>query len=392
MTDEAPRRRSALVTAAAWLLVAGSAPLLPVSLITLLMFLAGSEGTRSATLLGAVAVVGGPPAALLVGLGLWRRWRWAWAGALPLLAGIALWGVAESLRRPVPARTWVTPEGVLTHVAATGAAGPLPIVATIAALGVLGLLLTPRVRREFVALRGATGARRVAAAAQAASRPRADDGSDEARGWRVGHVGRDETYYEELRDGRWERIRIGGEMLTGRAHHVIYFASPREWLAHPAWARHRRDEIVARVRSAFRPPDYEYAGDGAGGTGAGTAPDAAGGAPPAAAHAAHATRPTTSDARRAPGPSLPASQRAALLGAVALLLLVSAAMAWLVGHGLADGATWLPAARATQRRVLLRAEEPFAFWVSLVLYAAIGGATFGLAAWGFREGLRSRDR
>ncbi len=262
MTDEAPRRRSALVTAAAGLLVAGSAPLLPVSFVSLLMLLAGGDGTRSATLVGALAVVGGPPAALLVGLGLWRRWRWAWVGALPLLASVVLWGGAETLRGPVPARTWVTPEGVLTQVAATDAAGPLPVGATIAALGVLALLLTPRVRGEFfgprTATAPATGARRVAALAEAASRPTTDHGADESRGWRVGHRGRDEMYYEELRDGRWERIRISGEMLMGRAHHVIYFASPSDWLAYPDWARHRRDEIVARVKSAFRPPDYEY--------------------------------------------------------------------------------------------------------------------------------------
>ena len=27
---------------------------------------------------------------------------------------------------------------------------------------------------------------------------------------------------------------------------------------YPEWARQRRDEIVARVKSVFREPDYEY--------------------------------------------------------------------------------------------------------------------------------------
>ncbi len=44
--------------------------------------------------------------------------------------------------------------------------------------------------------------------------------------WRVGHVGRDGIFYEEYREGRWERLEISGEMLLGRAHHVIYFDSP----------------------------------------------------------------------------------------------------------------------------------------------------------------------
>src|SRR5687767_14585962 len=62
---------------------------------------------------------------------------------------------------------------------------------------------------------------------------------DVERGWRVGHVGRDAMYYEELRDGTWQRIEIDGEMLVGTAHHVIYFGS----LKFPEWARQRRDEI-----------------------------------------------------------------------------------------------------------------------------------------------------
>ena len=79
---------------------------------------------------------------------------------------------------------------------------------------------------------------------------------DLERGWRVGHVGRDAMYYEELRDGTWERIAIDGEMLVGKAHHVLYFGS----LKLPEWARHRRDEIIARIKSEFHPPQYEYDG------------------------------------------------------------------------------------------------------------------------------------
>jgi hypothetical protein len=79
------------------------------------------------------------------------------------------------------------------------------------------------------------------------------------RDWNVGHRGRDGMYYEEFRDGEWHQIEIDGEMLIGPAHHVIYFASPEHWLRYPEWARGRRDEIIARIKSEFHEPHYEYA-------------------------------------------------------------------------------------------------------------------------------------
>jgi hypothetical protein len=88
-----------------------------------------------------------------------------------------------------------------------------------------------------------------------------DEGVHSLAKWRVGHVGRDGMYYEELRDGKWERLEIDGEMLTGRAHHVIYFGSRQNWQRHPEWARGRRDEIIDRIKTAFRIPDYEYDGE-----------------------------------------------------------------------------------------------------------------------------------
>ena len=77
---------------------------------------------------------------------------------------------------------------------------------------------------------------------------------DVQRGWRVGHVGRDTMFYEEFRDGAWQRIEIDGEMLVGKAHHVIYFGS----LKFPEWASERREEIIQRIKSEFHPPEYEY--------------------------------------------------------------------------------------------------------------------------------------
>ena len=74
------------------------------------------------------------------------------------------------------------------------------------------------------------------------------------RGWRVGHIGRDSMYYEEFNTGAWHRIDLDGEMLVGKAHHVIYFGA----LKFPEWAKDRHDEIITRIKSEFRPPEYEY--------------------------------------------------------------------------------------------------------------------------------------
>ena len=85
--------------------------------------------------------------------------------------------------------------------------------------------------------------------------------SGSRRGWRVGHGGRDAMYYEELRDAKWARLDLSGEMLTGRAHHVIYFGNREDWKRQPEWAQGRRDEIIDRIKSAFPIPDYEYDGE-----------------------------------------------------------------------------------------------------------------------------------
>jgi hypothetical protein len=79
--------------------------------------------------------------------------------------------------------------------------------------------------------------------------------------WRVGHRGRDSMYYEELVDGEWRRLDLAGEMSTARAHHVIYFGSKAEWQERPEWARSRRSELLARIKSAFPIPEYEYEGE-----------------------------------------------------------------------------------------------------------------------------------
>ncbi len=79
--------------------------------------------------------------------------------------------------------------------------------------------------------------------------------------WRVGHVGRDAMYYEEFHAGVWRRLSLDGELLMGRAHHVIYFGTLDSWKNQPDWAQGRRDIIIDRVKSVFQMPDYRFDGE-----------------------------------------------------------------------------------------------------------------------------------
>jgi len=177
-------------------------------------------------------------------------------------------------------------------------------------------------------------------------------------------------YYEELQQGAWERIDIDGEMLMGPAHHVIYFATPERWLTYPAWARDRRDEIIARITSELRQPDYEYHGL-------------------TVAAAPSAVESNVSPA--AVSARMDVSQRAgsrALLGAVLVLNGLAAAMGWLVTSGVARGETYLPVKSAVLRRTVSREREPVTFWVSIGMYAAIGAGALTLGVLGARAGRR----
>ena len=202
--------------------------------------------------------------------------------------------------------------------------------------------------------------------------------TNEARGWRVGHLGRDQMYYEELRDGVWERIDVDGEMLMGPAHHVIYFATPERWLQYPPWASRRRDEIVARIMSEFREPDYEYHG-----AAVGSAPASAGPGP-----AVPNVSPPPAPARAS---TPPPAGTGALLVVVLLLLALAGAMGWLVTRGVVRGETTYPARQAYLRRTVSRQQEPGVFWLSIGVYAVIGSGALTLGVLGARAGLRLRQ-
>ena len=172
-------------------------------------------------------------------------------------------------------------------------------------------------------------------------------------------------YYEEQYSGGWRRLEINGEMLIGRAHHVIYVPSAEAWQRYPEWARHRREEIISRIKSRFQPPEYEY------GTDVASADRAPLRAPVFAA---------ANPARR--------KQSQVLLLAIVLLLVISGGMFWLVQSGIREEETFLPGKKGSSRRVVSRQAEPALFWVSIGLYAALGSGTLGFAGSGIRAALR----
>ena len=80
--------------------------------------------------------------------------------------------------------------------------------------------------------------------------------------------------------------------------------------------------------------------------------------------------------------------------AAALLLALSAWMFWLAGTGLQSGETVWPSKSASQRRAVLRSEEPTQFWFAVGLYASIGAGSLGLLLWGVyaaRQGVPRSD-
>ncbi|HET9064128.1 MAG TPA: hypothetical protein VFO62_12645 [Candidatus Binatia bacterium] len=347
--------RSATVTTFAWLVILASVALIPISFITLLMILVGSYGTESASLLGFLNVVVAPPVTLAAGIGLLRRKPWARHYLLALFSVILTYNVYAFARAAPEPSHYVSPSGVPTTVLPTDRTMFVPII--VVAVVALAVLLSRRVRRDFVAAPSSP-------VAPAATTPAPVHAS---RDWRVGHVGRDRMYYEEWRDGAWHRLDIDGEMLTGNAHHAVYLASPERWSDYPAWAHHRRDEIIARIKSELREPDYEYSSSG--------------GIPTATAMTTStATTATRSRSRQRPGPLL----------AVALLLALAGGMGWLVYDGIGTGETLLPLKSPSQRRSVLRADEPALFWVSIGLYATVALGAVGLVGWGIAQTRREK--
>jgi hypothetical protein len=194
----------------------------------------------------------GPVVMLGVGFGLLRRWKWALLGTIVLLAIVIVTHAWKLVEGPRSMMITTSPSGVPTTLMGSGPnSTSLPIL--LICVGTVAKLLSGGVRNEFQN-QSPSQMQPVVAIPSAPT-------NNDPRGWRVGHVGRDMMYYEERISGAWHRIEIDGEMLTGRAHHVIYFATAERWKSYPEWARLRRTKIITRIKSEFRAPDYEYQPD-----------------------------------------------------------------------------------------------------------------------------------
>lgn len=286
-----------------------------------------------------------PPVTLLAGICLLLRHRWArwWMILLAIgLVGLGAKGlITPTHENPAHAPIPGPAADALRHTAFTQSAAGI-------ALGslVLLILLSPRARHEFS--RPAKGLPPALPPMPSAS------ARQESGRWRVGHRGRDMMYYEECHGGTWRRINIDGEMLTGRAHHVIYFADAVTWSGYPEWARHRREEIIGRIKSRFREPDYEY-------------------------HESTASlpRPAITTSPAAANPT--AGPRGGILPVILFFLSLAAGSFWHVARAVGNGKSWLPA-KHTNITVTL-AEDPVLFWTAVSTIAGFGAACAGFAAW-----------
>ena len=267
------------------------------------------------------------------------------------------------MKGPRETKVYTTESGVkVTEMGSEVSPYALPM--GLVCAGLVGWLVSGRVRAEFEVTRP-PALPTMAPLSEATS-------GEEARGWRVGHRGRDQMYYEEKIGGVWQRLEMDGEMLTGRAHHVIYFASAEVWRGYPEWARERREEIVARVNSVFREPDYEYQTWGSASGPVVTGPSVV---------EAHEGRETVTW-----------KQWSAMAAVILILIGVSGGMGWMVAQGISQGETKMPSKHASHRRVLTREEEPVSFWAALGVYGLVGLGSGVWAGWFVREAWRLRER
>lgn len=358
-----PRRRSLLVTLLAWVMLLMGALGLPISAITALMILAKSYGTANAGFLDSCVVVLGPALVMVTGWGLFMRWRWALWVTIGLLVVVGMDRGWAMMKGPRETKVYTTESGVKVTEMGAGVS-PYALPMGLVCAGLVGWLVSGRVRAEFEVTRP-PALPTMAPLSEVTS-------GEEARGWRVGHRGRDLMFYEEKVAGVWQRLEIDGEMLTGRAHHVIYLASAEVWRGYPEWARERREEIVARVKSVFREPDYEYQT-----WSSASGPVVAG---PSVLEA-HVGR-----------EKVTWKQWAAMAAVILVLMGVSGGMGWMVAQGISRGETKMPSKYASHRRVLKREEEPVSFWAALGVYglvglgSGVGAGWFGREAWRLKRG------
>lgn len=357
-----PLPRSVFVTILGWSVIIASGFASVISFFSTLMLIVGSYGTSTSDPLGFLTVVVAPPVTLMAGIGLLRRKPWARIYLMALLFAVLASNGYGIFRGPTPQHTTVSASGVPTTTLASPAQYSIPVIAL--CVGLLVKLFSAGVQSEFGT---SVGPGFLSALKR--------------KNWRVGHAGRDFMYYEEKVNGTWQHIDLEGSLVMGRAHHTIYFDSPERWQSYPDWARNRRDEIIARIKSEFREPDYEYQGDGSSPSPAEPQPPALSPTPSAPA-AVVGTRP----AARPFQDRITPKQLATLAVFIAVFIGLAVGMSWLVADGLGKGETVFPSKHASNRRAVSRQEEPAMFWTAISLYGGIAVLTSFASFWIIREG------
>ncbi len=145
--------RTALLTALAWLAIAGGAVTIPISVLSALMLSVHHYGNQSDPI-GFLIVVCGPSTLLVAGVGLLLRKSWGYFLALALLSFYLLSCVVDIIRAPFAPATTFNPSagGVPTTTFHSGSRNSIPPL--LIGLGLLTFLFLPPVRAEFRSRRG----------------------------------------------------------------------------------------------------------------------------------------------------------------------------------------------------------------------------------------------
>ncbi|MBK8035653.1 MAG: hypothetical protein IPK22_00740 [Verrucomicrobiaceae bacterium] len=139
--------RSKLLTVFAWGVTILSAMVLPISVISMMMMAVGSYGTSNADPLGALAVFFGPAIMFAAGIGLWRRWKWAWFVMVALMIATVSSNLFTIISVESKPKHFTSASGVETTIVTDGFQNRKGIIMLSGC--VLAFLCTRRVRSEF---------------------------------------------------------------------------------------------------------------------------------------------------------------------------------------------------------------------------------------------------
>lgn len=112
----ASRRRSWFITLLGWAIIIISGLLVPISVISFLMILAGSHGTSTFDPVGFVLIVIAPAASLVAGIGLIRRCSWARRYVIVLLGLLIAYNAWELFAGRPETTTYTSSTGQTTTV------------------------------------------------------------------------------------------------------------------------------------------------------------------------------------------------------------------------------------------------------------------------------------